>query len=123
MSRDFAYDNAYDPPAPVIPMRITVPQSETAVMVSGLLDSGADCSLIPLRVAEELGLPRIGALEIARVGGGGGTAPLYAARVQIAGREMLVRLVAYESAVIIGRDILNRMVMLLHGPSGRFRVR
>ena len=116
-----AYDEAYDPPAPVVPLRVADPAGRTGVLLPGLIDSGADCTLIPAAVARSLWLPRVGQLDIVGVGGGGGSAPAHAARLEIAGVSVLARLVAYGDEVIVGRDLLNRIVVLLDGP--RLRVR
>ena len=85
-------------------------------MVAGLVDSGAECTLIPPGLARTLHLPTVGLVEIAGVGGGGGSAPTYAAEVEIAGHRFLARLVAYEEQVIVGRDLLNCFVTRLDGP-------
>ncbi len=122
MSEQFDYDGSYDPPAPLVPFRVADPGGEVGVLLPGLLDSGADCTLIPLDIADRLRLPLVGRVEIAGVGGGGGTAPIYAARVEIAGTHVLARLVAYENDVIVGRDVMNRIVALLDGPQLRVQL-
>ena len=50
MSEWTACDAAYDPPVPVVPVRIADPQGELAVLVPGLIDTGADCTLIPAAI-------------------------------------------------------------------------
>jgi len=115
VSASFPYDRAYDPPAPVVPLLIAPPGGESGALVGGLLDSGADCTLIPPSLARTLRLPTVGFVEIAGVGGGGGSAPAYAGQVDLAGTRFLARLVAYEDHVIIGRDLLNRFVTTLDG--------
>ena len=115
-------DDSYDPPAPVVPLRIAHPGDETGVLTAGLVDTGADCTLISAALAAALRLPAVGNLEITGVGGGGGIAPVYAARVEIAGTALVARLVAYGSDLIIGRDVLNRLVTLLDGPRLRLRL-
>ena len=83
-------------------------------------ESGAALEVTALAAA--LRLPAVGDLEITGVGGGGGIAPVYAARVEIAGTALVARLVAYGSDVIVGRDVLNRLVTLLDGPRLRLRL-
>lgn len=122
MSWSFAYDDSYDPPAPVVALRVADPGGEAGVLVPGLLDTGADCTLIPPSVARQLRLPLVGHLEITGVGGGVARPRVHAGRIEIAGADMLVRLVAYENEVIVGRDVLNGIVSLLDGPSLRLRL-
>ena len=116
MSAPFSYDRTYDPPAPFVPLRIAPPGGASGAVVAGLVDSGAECTLIPPGLARTLHLPTVGLVEIAGVGGGGGSAPTYAGQVEIAGHRFLARLVAYEEQVIVGRDLLNRFVTTLDGP-------
>lgn len=122
MSPWFVYDESYDPPAPVVPLRIVHPGREAAVLTPGLIDTGADCTLIPASFAHGLKLPLVGRLEITGVGGGGGSAPVHAGRVEIADASILARLVLYEQEVIVGRDVLNRIISLLDGPQLRLEL-
>ncbi|HSB60195.1 MAG TPA: aspartyl protease family protein, partial [Vicinamibacteria bacterium] len=59
MKRRFRYDDALDPPGPVVPLRLTTPGSEDGVVVQVLVDTGADCTLVPRKVARALRLPAV----------------------------------------------------------------
>ena len=122
MSGWTAYDVAYDPPAPVVPVRIADPGGEMAVLVPGLIDTGADCTLIPAAIARGLRLPPVGQLEVTGVGDGAATVPVCAARVAVGGIQVVARLAVYEDDVSLGRDILNRVTAVLDGPRRRVRL-
>jgi predicted aspartyl protease len=121
VSASFAYDHAFDPPAPLAHLRLVGLDGGAALLVQGLIDTGADCTLVPARLAHLLNLPEVDRIEIAGVVGGRAIVPVHAGRVELAGRGYLARLVAYEDEVIVGRDILNQIVTRLDGP--RFRIR
>lgn len=122
MTRRFAYDGSFDPPAPIVPLRIGNPGDGTAVLAPGLVDSGADCTLIPPSLARRLRLPAVGRIEIEGVGGGGGSTTVYAAFLEVAESGFLARLAAFGEEVIVGRDLLNRIVILLDGPRRQVRL-
>jgi len=112
----FAYDASLDPPAPVIPVRISSPVGDEAVMLPMLVDTGADCTLVPARIVRRLGLPRIDAIGVTGVGGATKRAMVHAASVELGGLRVLARIVAFADEAILGRDILNQAVVTLDGP-------
>ena len=116
MTKHFAYDAGFDPPAPVLPMRLAAPGSEVAVLLGALVDTGADCTLIPALVAQRLRLPAIDRMVIEGVGGRVGTVTVHAATVELPGLTCLARVVAHGQECLIGRDLLARLAIGLDGP-------
>ncbi len=112
----FDYDASLDPPAPVIPVLIAGPLGEDAVMLPMLVDTGADCTLVPARVIHQLGLPQIDVIGLTGVGGAKRRATVHAAAVEVGGLRVLARVVAFVDEAILGRDILNQTVVTLDGP-------
>jgi len=76
MTRSFAYDAAHEPPAPVIPVHVAAPLRERATLLRAVIDTGADCTVVPERVVRDLALPRIDRVEIAGVTGSARLAPV-----------------------------------------------
>ena len=112
------FDESFDPPAPVLPVRISgIDEHDPAAMIRMLVDTGADCSLIPLRLARSLRLPIVDRTEIQGVGGKTLAANVHAARVRLGSLRVLARVVALGDESLIGRDILQRVVMQLDGPA------
>ena len=68
MKARFAYDTELDPPAPVIPVRVSGPTGDAAMMLPMLVDTGADCTLLPVSIVRQLGLPQVDTLRIIGVG-------------------------------------------------------
>jgi predicted aspartyl protease len=110
------YDASLDPPAPVLPVRISGPIGEEAVMLPMLVDSGADCTLVPASIVRRLGLPQIDVIGLTGVGGARSRATVHAASVELGGLRWLVRVVAFADEAILGRDVLNQAVVTLDGP-------
>jgi predicted aspartyl protease len=114
------YDAALDPPAPILPLRLSAPGDPQGVLLPMLLDTGADCTLVPARIARELRLPWVDRLALSGVGGGTRQANVHAAYVELAGTRFLARVVAFQGEAILGRDVLNTLVAHLDGPALSF---
>lgn len=119
---DVAYDSAFVPPAAVLVTGISCPGSDRIVSVPMIVDSGADCTIVPSSVARALGLPTVDRIEIVGIGGHVHQAAVHAAIVRIDGRSALARVVSLGSEAIAGRDLLARLVVTLDGPRQRLRV-
>jgi len=122
MTRRFAYDPAREPAAPVLPLGVAPPLSNATVLLRGLVDSGADCTVVPVAIVRQLELPVAGRVEVAGVMGAARRMPVYAAAAELPGLRTIVRILAMGTEAIIGRDLLNRMVARLDGPAAAVSV-
>lgn len=122
-TRWYAYDTEIDPPAPLLPVSIASPDDVTAVvLVRAIVDSGADMSVVPVALARDLGLPRVGRVRVRGVVAGA-NALVYAASIGLAGRSHTHDVLAMGDETIVGRDVLNRFVVTLDGPGLRASLR
>jgi predicted aspartyl protease len=115
------YDERFDPPAPVLPVRLRLPESGDWLQLVGLVDTGADASLFPFGVADEH-LPLVGLVGVRGVTGDVERAGLYRAEVQIGGALRALVVAGMGSETILGRDVLNRFVLGLDGPARRLTI-
>lgn len=116
MTARFTYDRSLEPPAPVVPVRISGPGGEDAVVTPMLVDTGADCTLVSVAIARQLGLPRIDVVTVSGVGGARKQASVHAAVVELGELRLVIRAVAFAEETILGRDVLNQIRVVLDGP-------
>ncbi len=116
MTTTVAYSTEYDPPCPVLALRVAAPQQPAGIAVVGLLDTGADLTLVPATLARTLDLPVVSRIRIAGVTGAVDHADVVAVTVELFGRILLAEAVAFGADTIVGRDVLNRLVLRLNGP-------
>ena len=116
-----SYDAShFDPPAPVA--RVTLRNPHNGAMVSNvllLLDTGADVTLLPRMAVERLGVPLLAnqPYELMGFDGSKSFAPVVmldtiCLQRALRGRSLLIE----EERGILGRDILNHVMVLLDGP-------
>ena len=110
----------FDPPAPVASVTIRNPETGATVSnVSMLIDTGADASLIPRNVADQLELADNSGNQYELVGFDGAQSYASAVRAEIVLLRRVFRgqfLLIDQSWGILGRNVLNSIPLLLDGP-------
>jgi aspartyl protease len=115
------YDTSrYDPPAPVaeVLLRNRDDASQTTAVIV-LLDTGADVTLLPRSVADELGLQAATGINYELVGFDGRRTNANAVQLELLFLNKIFRgyfLLIDDDWGILGRDVLDRIVLLLDGP-------
>lgn len=119
MQVSFDYDNNY--PGPAFPIAlITLISRETAQeqQVTAYIDSGADGTLIPAHILRQIGARVVDESWARTASGQRYAVRLYAVNIKI-GIHIIygIDVVANERTkeVIIGRDVLNQLVVTLNG--------
>ena len=115
-----SYDTSLLPPAPFLPVQLTslVDHSES-VTVQAKLDTGADLTAIPTTVIERLRLMPAGEIEVEDYDSRRATSRAYDVNLQVDQLNVNGLLVIgfAEDHVLLGRDVLNRLRILLDGPA------
>jgi predicted aspartyl protease len=120
------YAEFLNPPAAFVLAKISPTvgtQSSEALLAQ--LDTGADRTVVPLEVVEQLSLASSGVALVAGLGGEIEEARLYDVRLAIAGFSPLAVEVlanAGEPWVLLGRDVLNHFRIVLDGPGRRLEI-
>lgn len=113
----FVYNTAYDPPAPVVKIVVVAAgRAETTALV----DSGADVTLIPITLLEQIQARYLYTHRLRGIIGGYETVDIYRVSIEITSHTIRgIRAVAAESGneMILGRDVLNQIVVILRGPA------
>lgn len=117
----YPYDANYAPAFPRLPVVISSPEHPSSLELSGLVDTGADVTLAP--VAHLLAVDAV-ELYRARLRSHWGelrSVSIYLIDLIIAGHVLPgVEVVGDERTddVLLGRNVLNRLLLLLNGPVG-----
>ena len=109
-------------PGPYLPVRLAF--GAEVRDVQGLLDTGADQTTIPLVTAQELRSRQIGDRDVRGATGVWESRPLYAVDIRFGGlvfSSVVVMAIDYP-VVLIGRDILNDLVVTFDGPNETFTI-
>lgn len=116
----FDYNHAYSPSAPFVEVGVNnYDAGSTPINVKAQVDSGADATMMPISVLEQVGALFEATHSARDFSGQAHIVDLYAAAVSLAGQTFYLRVIAQENTNegIIGRDILNDLVVTLNGPA------
>lgn len=119
----YGYDTSLNPPAPILPIRVSAPGSEATVLLQALVDTGADCCVVPESLVEEMELPAVSQVQVRGFDGVFRLAVLYAATLEVDGTSTICEVLAFSDEALAGRDLLNHWAVVLNGPEQLLEVR
>ena len=120
-----AYDRAFNPPAPVADVTVANPvTTNKRSNLRGKLDTGADITVIPERLVVPLGISPKGRVWTRGYDGTYAQRPVYYIRLTLEGFVLAtVRCIAADrSDVLLGRNVLNRFLIILDGKNLTFEL-
>lgn len=123
MSRSSTYDcNAsYYPSAPFLPIGIDgYDETKPPIIVPAFVDTGADGSMLPLDIIQAVGAEYADTVRLHGMAGGVAQIDRYTVRIQVENETVhgiSAAATAAGSEALIGRDVLNQLVLTLHGPA------
>ncbi|MBI4772060.1 MAG: retropepsin-like domain-containing protein [Chloroflexi bacterium] len=116
------YSTTYWPPAPVLDVALAVRYEAPRVgPFPALADTGADGSLAPLDLLNSLGIPATDETGVRSLFGGRRQARVFLVDLLVGETRLPdVEIVGIEDVgeIILGRDVLNQLLLLLDGPGG-----
>lgn len=114
------YDPSYPPPAPILEISLGAPGGSLCVgPLKGLMDTGADGSIVPLVHLEALGIQVDSQRILVGYGGGRRRVDIYLVDLAVGGTRLPgIEVVGddREDEIIVGRNVLNKLRILLAGP-------
>jgi hypothetical protein len=118
MFLSFEYDRTYFPAFPVLEMTVIATATGEQQTMAGLIDSGSDATQFPQRILQTIGAREIDSRWVQDLSGIRHLAPIYGVQLQIGsvilpGIEVIGR--AGMNEVIVGRDVLNQLIVTLNG--------
>jgi predicted aspartyl protease len=118
----FPYSHNYQPPMPVVDIELSAPgRIPLERPLVALVDTGSDGTLIPLDLLEETRARLVGEARLRGFTGVSQMAEVYIVNVRVGAHLVRgVRAVAApeQSEIILGRNVLNHLVVTLNGIAG-----
>lgn len=109
----------------MVPVEVRAPNGVDAARLDGKIDTGADVCAVPERLVRELALPPVRTVRAAGFGGVLEEVLAYRIDLDIDGMSFprVEALATRRAYAIIGRNVLQRVVLRVDGPGGVVDVR
>lgn len=114
------YDNTYHPAMPAVEFAIGPALGELSLDLVGLVDSGADATIIPINYLQAIKARRTRKAWMRGTTGDRTLVDLYVIAVGVGDLKQGYHEVigsALDDEILIGRDILNHLLVVLNGPA------
>lgn len=122
MNIEYQYNIGFSPSAPVINIDVSG-QIKIEQGIKCQIDTGADMTIIPERTISSLGLTPIGIISLEDFRGILQDHLVYRVKIFLCNSEFEVNVIGGPNDMgLIGRDILNQLVILLNGPREQFNI-
>lgn len=121
----FHYAQSFSPPAPALDVEVLHPITSTRATMLAKIDTAADQTIIPIILVDMLDLEPLGLAIAQPLDSSTRVYITYLLDLVIAGRQFI----DFEAAaapidyIILGRDVLNELVITLDGPQLQFEIR
>ena len=118
---DLAYDTSYSPAIPVCETTLIVPSSGLRLTLSAIIDTGADATIIPVSQLRKMGAHRAHEARLRSQWGEARRVYLYIVDMRIGDFNLPGVYVVGDdrgNECVLGRNVINRLKMLLDGPLG-----
>lgn len=115
----FPYDETYDPAAPVCQINFSVAATGSSVSLPAIIDTGADATIVPLEYLRQIGARRVFEASLRSQWGERRSVYLYLIDLRLGELTLPGVYVVGDDRgdeVVLGRDVLNRLRLLLDGP-------
>lgn len=119
------YTSSYFPPAPILDVIfVAQPQGNRSDSVAGFADTGADASIVPLYLLTQIGTRYVTEKRVRSYFGEAREIRTYLVDVVIDNITLpALEVVGAVDETLIGRDVLNRLRLVLDGPHQTIEVR
>ena len=120
------YLDGYFPPMPALQIELGYPgETLTLGPLTAIVDTGADGTLVPQSLLDQIGAPFIDEVRARGQWGSWRNLQMFTVDIRVEGlRLSAVEVVGDDEGeeIILGRNILNRLRLLLDGPAGQVEV-
>lgn len=118
MIYSFDYDTAYEPAMPLVEVNIRRIGQDINIQVPAIVDSGADGSLIPMQIIQQMDAVQSGWVRIKNLDSISRRIPVYLLQISIGSLNIGAIQLGGDKTItqmILGRDVLNHYVVTLNG--------